>query len=124
MNQSRNGFSRREFIVGTSALLLATQLPGQADEAPDADKLALHGGEKAVKKAAVKPMRWGDPDLEQFRQMLKQDSLIYWKAPQTTLLYKRFQEHVPLKYVMNCSSGTAALHIAVAAAGIAPGDEV
>ncbi|MDB6059219.1 MAG: putative PLP-dependent enzyme involved in cell wall biosis, partial [Verrucomicrobiales bacterium] len=43
---------------------------------------------------------------------------------QTTLLTKRFQEHVPLKHVMVCSSGTAALHIAVATAGIAPGDEV
>src|SRR5207248_10915397 len=30
----------------------------------------------------------------------------------------------PVKFVMPCSSGTAALHIAVAAAGIGPGDEV
>jgi dTDP-4-amino-4,6-dideoxygalactose transaminase len=29
-----------------------------------------------------------------------------------------------MKYVMPCSSGTAALHIAVAAAGLGPGDEV
>src|SRR5207237_1581130 len=88
------------------------------------DKLAIEGGEKAVRKAAQKPKRWGDPELAQFTEMLKQDSLIYWKAPQTTLLIKRFQEHVPLKHVMNCSSGTAALHIAVATAGIAPGEEV
>jgi dTDP-4-amino-4,6-dideoxygalactose transaminase len=118
--------SRRQFIASTSAALLATQLSAlESDKsAGDTDKLALHGGEKAVKKPALKPVRWGDPELEQFRQMLKQDSLLYWKAPQTTLLIQRFQEHVPLKYVMSCSSGTAALHIAVAAAGIAPGDEV
>ena len=75
-------------------------------------------------KIPRKPVRWGEPELEQFTEMLKQDSLIYWKAPQTTLLTKRFQEHSPLKHVMTCSSGTAALHIAVATSGIAPGDEV
>src|SRR2546430_8634950 len=56
--------------------------------------------------------------------MLGQDSLFYWKGPQTTLLIERFQKVCPVKYVMPCSSGTAALHIAVAAAGIGPGDEV
>src|SRR5207249_4968668 len=122
-------FTRREFIAGTSAMLLSADLLNvdglkASEETSSPGKLAIEGGEKAVKKAAAKPRRWGDPELAQFTEMLKQDSLIYWKAPQTTLLIKRFQEHVPLKHVMNCSSGTAALHIAVATAGIAAGDEV
>src|SRR5438045_92419 len=125
----KTGITRREFIAGTSALLVAGELSGEEIKAPKAgaetaDKLALEGGEKAVKKAATKPIRWGEPEREQFTDMLKQDSLLYWKAPQTTLLIKRFKEHCPLQHVMNCSSGTAALHIAVAAAAIAPGDEV
>jgi perosamine synthetase len=128
MKSAAASFTRREFIAGTSAVLLSGELV-KGDEAKSADpsgpeKLALEGGDKAVKKAAKKPKRWGDSELAQFTEMLKQDSLIYWKAPQTTLLIKRFQEHVPLKDAMNCSSGTAALHIAVATAGIAPGDEV
>jgi perosamine synthetase len=123
--KTRNGFTRREFIAGTSALLLAGELTGQERiTTADTAKLALEGGEKAVKKTAAKPVRWGDPELRQFTQMLKQDSLLYWKAPQTALLIERFKEYYPLNYVMTCSSGTAALHIAVAAAGIAPGDEV
>ncbi len=56
--------------------------------------------------------------------MLEQDSLFYWQGPQTKLLTERFQEVCPVKYVQTCSSGTAALHIAVAAAGIGLGDEV
>ena len=56
--------------------------------------------------------------------MLGQDSLFYWKGPQATLLIERFKKVCPVKYVMPCSSGTAALHIAVAAAGVGPGDEV
>jgi len=55
---------------------------------------------------------------------VKQDSLYYWKNKQTALLTERVQQFCPHKYVQPCSSGSAALHIAVAAAGIAPGDEV
>src|SRR5258706_6266652 len=124
-----SGITRREFIAGTSRLLIAGDLSGEDTEAAKAggdtaEKLALEGGEKAVKNPAVKPIRWGDMERDQFGEMLKQDSLLYWKAPQTTMLIKRFKEHCPLEHVMSCSSGTAALHIAVAAAGIAPGDEV
>lgn len=127
MNSSANGLSRREFITGASALLLAGDVLAQSPDGTATgagEKLALNGGEKAVKKAATRPVRWGDPELEQFRQMLKQDSLIYWKAPQTTLFIERFKHYCPLQHVMTCSSGTAALHIAVAAAGIGPGDEI
>ncbi len=56
--------------------------------------------------------------------MISQPSLFYWNGPQTKLLVERFQKYYPLRHVMPCSSGTAAIHIAVLAAGIAPGDEV
>ncbi len=56
--------------------------------------------------------------------LIDQTNMFYWKGPQTTLLIDRFRQTCPLEHVMTCSSGTAALHIAVAAAGIAPGDEV
>lgn len=68
--------------------------------------------------------RWGVKELAQLEEMLEQSSLFYWNGPQTELLVKRFQEHYPLEHVMPCSSGTAALHIAVAAAGVGLGDEV
>src|SRR5439155_2766600 len=94
--KTRNGFTRREFIAGTSALLLAGELTGQevktSQAGAEADKLALEGGEKAVKRPATKPVRWGEPERAQLGEMLKQDSLLYWKAPQTTLLIQRFQD--------------------------------
>lgn len=123
-----NSLSRRHFLAASSgALLSATLADAQekhADGAPDNSKLALHGGEKAVKSRIRLPIRWGDPERERLDAMLHQDSLFYWKGPQTTRLIERFQKICPVKYVMTCSSGTAALHIAVAAAGIGPGDEV
>jgi perosamine synthetase len=117
--------SRREFIATTSAAVVGSTLPNStAAESSAAPKLALHGGEKAVKPSAKLPLRWGEPERERLNAMLGQDSLLYWKGPQTNLLIERFKKVCPAKYVMTCSSGTAALHIAVAAAGIGPGDEV
>jgi len=115
--------SRRHFITATSAALLASRLPGVA-EPSDAAKLALDGGEKAVPGARPKPQRWGEPELAQLGEAVKQDSLYYWGNKQTKLLTGRFQKFYPHKFVQPCSSGSAALHSAVAAAGVAPGDEV
>ena len=118
-------FTRRKFIASSSALLLASQIPGKSQEKSDTtEKLAIDGGPKAVKKGTPKKPRWDAREKQQLEETLQQDTLFYWKGPKTTLLTQRFQEQYPLKHVMPCSSGTAALHIAVAAAGIAPGDEV
>lgn len=121
-----SGLSRREFLAASSVAMLARTLTESkaAESSTTVPKLALHGGEKAVKQSAKLPIRWGEPERERLNAMLGQDSLLYWKGPQTALLIERFKKVCPLKHVMSCSSGTAALHIAVAAAGIGPGDEV
>lgn len=95
-----------------------------APAATSLPKLALEGGEKAVQAACSPAARWGEPERKQLEEMLGQDSLFYWQGPQTKLLLERFREVCPVKYAFNCSSGTAALHIAVNAVGIGPGDEV
>lgn len=77
-----------------------------------------------VQRPMPLPKRWGEAERVQLEAMLEQPSLFYWKGPQTELLIERFRAHYPLEYVMACSSGTAGIHIAVLAAGIAPGDEV
>src|SRR5438067_1731754 len=54
-------------------------------------------------------------------------SSICWPAstsPPTSLLIEPFRQTCTLPPVISFSSGTAALHIAVTAAGIGPGDEV
>jgi hypothetical protein len=52
--------------------------------------------------------------------------LLERRAPnrQTALFIERFQRACPLSHVVTCSSGSSAVQIAVAAAGIGPGDEV
>ena len=121
-----NSMSRRRFVAGASSLALA----GAAGEAAEktaskkGSRLAIDGGEKAVKVKPVAGPRWGETERKQLEAMLQQGSLFYWKGPQTKLLLERFREVCPVKYAHNCSSGAAALHIAVAAAGIGLGDEV
>ncbi|MCI0462829.1 MAG: DegT/DnrJ/EryC1/StrS family aminotransferase [Gemmataceae bacterium] len=123
---SENPLSRRHFLAASSSALAARSLHGQGATNPKAasSDLALHGGPKTVREALPRLVRWGEPERERLNALIGQDSLFYWKGPQTTLLIERFRQICPLKHVMSCSSGTAALHIAVAAAGIGPGDEV
>jgi dTDP-4-amino-4,6-dideoxygalactose transaminase len=104
--------------------LAASQLGVAEVTENDADKLALTGGKKTVGRPAPKPVRWGEPELQQLSAAVKQDSLYYWNNQQTKLLMERYRAIYGHKYVQPCSSGTASLHIAVAAAGIGPGDEV
>jgi len=106
-------------LVGGASLQAQTGAADFADEA-----LALHGGPKAWPHPRRAGPRWGEPEARQLQELVRQDSLFYWKGPQTQLFIERFRQVCPHSHVMPCSSGTAAIHIAVAAAGIGPGDEV
>lgn len=124
--ESSNQLSRRHFLATTGAVVASAGLGGTKATAAATGKpaLAIDGGPKAVLEKLPTVARWGDPEREQLDAALSQNSLLYWKGPRTALFTKRFQEFCPVKYTMTCSSGTAALHIAVAAAGIGLGDEV
>lgn len=89
-----------------------------------ASQLALHGGTPALESWPKRPPRWGAEELERLTAMVEQPSLFYWNGPQTTAMVDKFKERYSFRYIMPCSSGTASIHIALAAAGIGPGDEV
>ena len=116
---TREFMSRRHFVTGTSGLLLSSTGRGLSKKnvasASSNSRLALEGGAKAVQKPPARAPRWGEPERERLEVMLSQRSLFYCNGPQTRLLIQRFREVCPLEYVHSCSSGTAALHIAVAA---------
>lgn len=77
-----------------------------------------------VDEPQPQPKRWGAAELARLTAMVDQPSLFYWKGPQTMALVAEFQRQYPLKYCFPCSSGSAALHVAVSAVGLNPGDEV
>ena len=94
-------------------------------------QLALLGGAPAVDKS--KKVNWPivtDADKKAVMKVLDEgplwalggdDGLI---APEMIGLETAFAEFVGTKYALACNGGTAALHMAVAAAGVGPGDEV
>lgn len=121
--------SRRKFLQTSSVALAASQLPlGVRAAEADGGKLAKDGGTRAVSGKAGARVRWGDAEKAQLAAAVDQPSIFYWSGGkpnrQTALFIERFKQYCPRDYVATCSSGTAALHIAVAAAGIGPGDEV
>ena len=120
---SRRRFLAQTAVAGTFAAA-TPPLPRASGAADASAPLAVDGGPKAVPGPAPKLVRWGAPERERLNALVDQDTLFYWKGPQTGALVERFRRTCPAKHVMTCSSGTAALHIAVAAAGIGPGDEV
>jgi len=121
-----NEFSRRGFLAASSAAVAAGAIaaPSAAAKGVEKSQLAIDGGPKAIQEKLPPFKRWGDAEREQLNATLEQNSLLYWQGPQTALFTKRFRKFCPVEHVMTCSSGTAALHIAVAAAGVGPGDEV
>ena len=117
--------SRRKFIAATSSGVVAASVGSAtfSSEKPSTS-LAIDGGQPAVTESVSDWVRWGAPERARLDAMVDQSSLFYWNGPQTTAFIERFRQHCPSHHVQTCSSGTAAIHIAAAAAGIGPGDEV
>jgi len=89
------------------------------------NKPALQRGDKV--RTAPWPTvgrRFGKEELKQLREALEQNTLFYHHGQKTRLMCAKMAKLCGAKFVTPCSSGSAALHGAVKAAGIGPGDEV
>ena len=90
-----------------------------------AEKLAMKGGPRAVPAGMVKT--WPPltaADRKAVLAVFDSNVLHGTSAPQAVALQKEWAEYIGVKYCLVTNSGTSALHMAVAAAGIEPGDEV
>ncbi len=88
------------------------------------DLPAIAGGEPAKRTPFGREPRYGEAELQQLREALEQGSLFYAHGNKVKALERRFAEMNGVPYAVACSSGTAAIHAALIAAGISPGDEV
>lgn len=86
--------------------------------------LACQGGPQTVTAARAEYHRWGAAELARLSAMVDQPSLFYANGPQCGAMLDEFRRTYPLQWCMPVSSGTAALHVAVAALQLPPGSEV
>jgi len=88
------------------------------------EKLALLGGPKAKTVPFGTGQRFGEEELQQVREALSQQTLFYWSGQKVKAFTKKFAEMYNSPFCVAASSGTAAIHVALGAAGITEGDEV
>ncbi len=86
--------------------------------------LALNGGPKAKQTAFGTGQRYRDHELDYLRQALEQNTLFYGYGKQVKAACEKMKAYTGMPYVVPCSSGSAACHLGLIAAGIGPGDEV
>ncbi|MCL5105611.1 MAG: DegT/DnrJ/EryC1/StrS family aminotransferase [Armatimonadetes bacterium] len=89
------------------------------------EKLAIDGGTPVVKRSDVKNWPVLTEDDRRFvNEVLDSGIVAGGTAPQVRALEAEWAKYNGSKYCLTTCSGTAALHMSLAAAGVGPGDEV
>lgn len=93
-------------------------------EFDSAETLALHGGPKAKRTPFAQGKRHGELEKRYLSEVIDADVLFYFFGSKVRAFEKRFAEMYGMKHCIACSSGTAAVHMAVAALQLPVGSEV
>jgi len=88
------------------------------------EKLAIEGG-APVRDKPYPPWPWfWEEEKQAVREVLDSGKVNYWTGTKGMEFQKRFAEYCNVKNCIIVNSGTSALHVALAAAQVGPGDEV
>lgn len=87
-------------------------------------KLAIHGGSKVKTTPFGTGKRFGIEEVKEVVEALEQNTLFYHSGKKVKQFLQDFNTMYGLRYSVATSSGTAAIHVALCAAGISVGDEV
>ena len=91
---------------------------------PKSEKLAISGGSKVRNEPFPALLKHNLEEWQAIKPLFERGSINMTRGPEVMGLRKRFCELFNKKFAVTASSGTAALHTAVAALGIGRGDEV
>jgi len=86
--------------------------------------LAIHGGPKAVTSQKIGWPNFDEKAIKAVENVLRSGKVNYWTGTRGMEFEKKFAEWQGSKYAISVATGTAALHVALTAMGIGPGDEV
>ena len=87
------------------------------------EKLAVFGGRKTKTKPFGSGRRIGEDEKKEVLEALDSDILFYVFGTKVRLMEKMMISMYGMKYCSGCSSGTAAVHIALGSLQLAPGTE-
>ncbi|HOD82127.1 MAG: L-glutamine:2-deoxy-scyllo-inosose aminotransferase [Planctomycetes bacterium ADurb.Bin126] len=87
-------------------------------------RLAIDGGPKAVTNKLTGWPRFDENAIRKVEAVLRSGKVNYWTGPHGMEFEKRFAAWQGSKFGISVATGTAALHVCLAALGIGPGDEV
>ncbi|WP_235941233.1 DegT/DnrJ/EryC1/StrS family aminotransferase [Paenibacillus puerhi] len=88
------------------------------------EKLAIHGGSKVKTTPFGTGQRFGEEEVAELVEALNQNTLFYHFGGKVKQFLSDFNAMYGVRYSVAASSGTAAIHVALGAAGITVGDEV
>jgi len=91
------------------------------------NKLAINGGTPIrIDKVPLAKPYIGEEEIESVVKVLRSGIMTSatGKGPRATELEQKYSQYNNVKHAVACGSGTAALHVALTALGIKPGDEV
>jgi perosamine synthetase len=88
------------------------------------EQLAVNGGPKVKETPFGTGKRFGFEEAKELLEALEQNTLFYHSGSKVKKFLSDFNEIYGVKYSVAASSGTAAIHVALGAAGITVGDEV
>ena len=88
------------------------------------EKLAIDGGTPAVKGKLPGWPQFSEKGIKAVEEILKSGKVNYWTGPKGMEFERKYAEWQCSKYAVSVTNGTAALHVALTALGIGPGDEV
>ena len=87
-------------------------------------KLAIDGGKPSVQGKLPGWPQFDEKVIKAVKKVLKSGKVNYWTGPKGMKFESKFAEWQGSKYAISVANGTAALHVALTALGIGPGDEV
>ncbi len=93
-------------------------------QAATTQKLAIDGGPKTVTNKLVGWPNFDENAIKAVEGVLRSGKVNYWTGPKGMEFEKKYAEWQGSKFAISVATGTAALHVGLAALGIGPGDEV
>lgn len=91
---------------------------------PAPDRLAVYGGERALPKSFDASPTFGMPELKNLTRVILSRRLTCTEGDMVNRFQSEYAEMVGASHAVASTSGTSAIHVALGALGLNPGDEV